>query len=106
MSRRVSKGLKDFKHTYKKQSIFQYVLYQFVVLMTSGRQKTAMCIQACMGLALLSQNYWCHLTSILYKPDTSLRRTVGVGPNGVLLTVLMISLYRVVKYICAVPNMT
>ena len=37
----------------------------------------------CIGLGLLSQNYWCHVTSTLYKPDTSLRRTVGVGPDGV-----------------------
>ena len=35
------------------------------------------------GSALLSQNYWCHVTSTLYKPDTSLRRTVGAGPDGI-----------------------
>ena len=35
------------------------------------------------GLALLSQNYWCRLTSTLYKPDNYQRRTVGVGPDGV-----------------------
>ena len=29
------------------------------------------------------QNSWCHVTSILYKPDTSLRQTVGFGPDGV-----------------------
>ena len=32
---------------------------------------------------ILSQNYWGHVTSTHYKPDTSLRRTVGVGPDGV-----------------------
>ena len=37
----------------------------------------------CIGSALLFQNYWCHLTSTLYKPDTSLRRTVGVSPDSV-----------------------
>ena len=33
----------------------------------------------------LSQNYWCHVTLTLYKPDTFLRRTVGTGLDGVLL---------------------
>ena len=26
---------------------------------------------------------WCHVTSRLYKMDTSLRRTVEAGPEGV-----------------------
>ena len=38
---------------------------------------------AALGLALLSQNYWCRLTSTLYKLDTSVRQTVGVGSEGV-----------------------
>ena len=38
------------------------------------------------GLAvIISQNYWYHVTSTLYKPDTSLRQTVVVGPDGVCL---------------------
>ena len=37
-----------------------------------------------MGSAFkLSQNYWCHVTSTLYKPDTSPRRTAVVGPDCV-----------------------
>ena len=47
------------------------------------KTKNSRVYSVCIGLALLSQNYWCRLTSTLYKPDTSLRRTVGVGPDGV-----------------------
>ena len=32
-----------------------------------------------------SQNYWCHVALTLYKPDTSLRLTVGAGSDGVCL---------------------
>ena len=39
----------------------------------------------CIDLALLFQNYWCRITATLYKPDTSLRWTVEVGPYGVCL---------------------
>ena len=31
----------------------------------------------------LSQNFWCHITTTLYKLDTSLKRTVGVSPDAV-----------------------
>ena len=37
----------------------------------------------CIGSALVSQNYWPHVTSSLYRLDTSLRRTVKLGPDGV-----------------------
>ena len=40
----------------------------------------------CIGSVLLSQNYWCLLTSTLYRPDTSLRQIFGVRPDGVRLT--------------------
>ena len=31
---------------------------------------------------IISQNYWPHVTSTLYKPDTALRQTVQLGPEG------------------------
>ena len=40
---------------------------------------------SCIGSALLSQNYWCHVTSTLYKPDTSLRWTVWAGFDSAIL---------------------
>ena len=38
------------------------------------------------GSTLFSYNYWCHVTSTLYKLGTSLRRTVMAGREGVRLT--------------------
>ena len=35
------------------------------------------------GLPLSTVQDWRHITSSLYKTDTSLRRTVEVGPKGV-----------------------
>ena len=67
----------------KNNPFSNIILSQFVVLTTLDRRKTATCIHCASPPALLSQNYWCHLTSTLYKPDTSLRQTVGVGPDGV-----------------------
>ena len=37
------------------------------------------------GSALLSKNYWCHVTLNLYKLGTSLRPRVGVSPDSVCL---------------------
>ena len=38
------------------------------------------------GSTLFPYNYWCHVTSTLYKLGTSLRRTVMAGREGVRLT--------------------
>ena len=40
------------------------ILFQFVVLMTLDRQKTDM-YSFCIGSALVSRNYWSHVTSTL-----------------------------------------
>ena len=57
----------------------------------------------CIGLALLSLNYQCRLTSTLSKPETSLRRTVGVGPDGIRLR--RSSLYMYTSYMYTPPGL-
>ena len=78
-------GHKRFQTFAQKQSIFQYYFFQLVVLSTLDRLKRDV-YSLCIGSALLSQNYKSHVTSTLYKPDISLRRTVELGPDGVRLT--------------------
>ncbi len=50
--------------------------------------------------ALLSQNYWCHVTSTLYKVDTSLKRTVGAGPDGVRLRESWLYNFEILVKLC------
>ena len=52
-----------------------------------GFKKTWDSRELCTGLTfILCQNYWCHVTPTHREPDTSLRRTVGVGADGVRLS--------------------
>ena len=58
------------------------ILFHFVDSTTLDRLKTIM-YSLCTSKALLSQNYRSHVSSTLYKPDTSVGRTVKLGPDGV-----------------------
>ena len=81
--RRVSKGLKDFKQKTTKAIHFPIYFVPVCSFNDFRKTKNSRVYSVCVGLALLSQNYCFHLTSTLYKPDTSSRRTIGVGPDGV-----------------------
>ena len=54
----------------------------------------------CIGSASLSQNCHCHVISTLYKPDTSLRQTVGAGPDGVRLRELTVFTFTFICLQC------
>ena len=57
-------------------------MFHFVDLTTLDRLKTDM-YSLCTSKALLSQNFRSHVSSTLYKRDTSVGRTVKLGPDGV-----------------------
>ena len=70
------------------QSIFQYYFcsvqfVNFAYVNDLKRLRTDVCSSSTGSALILSQNYSCNLTSTLYKPGTSLRRTAGVGPDGI-----------------------
>ena len=68
-------------HT-KNNPFSNIILFQFVVLMTLDRRKTA-CLFIMPQFSFVISGDWCHLIPTLHKQDTYLRQTVGVGPDGV-----------------------
>ena len=83
MPRRVSQATDDFRHSHKNNEFSNIILFQFVVLTTCDRLKTDVYSLCIMQLSFIISYYWSHVTSTLYKPDTSIRRTVELGPNVV-----------------------
>ena len=71
------------------QSVFQYyfsvfrAVVNFAYVNDLKGLRTDVCSSSTGPALILSQNYSCNLTSTLYKPGTSLRRTAGVGPDGI-----------------------
>lgn len=67
----------------EQSSQFSNVIFALVLVLTIFKRLWTNVYLLCTTSSLLSQNNWCHLTYTLYNPDTSLRRSVWVGPDGV-----------------------
>ena len=78
----------------QKQSIFQCYFVPFCSLNDFRQTKHRRVFIVHQLSFIISQNYRSHATSTLYKPDTSLRRTVELGPDVVRLRESSLYLYE------------